>query len=68
MKNMTVKTIIEMIELVDDDTEVIIRSKDMHMLTRGNWYQDNILRWMEQKVECFTAQDDNKLYIDLKEV
>lgn len=52
--------------MVKDNTEIYIRDEDMNLLTRGNWYQDNVLDHMEDEIECFTWQDDNKLYIDVK--
>lgn len=62
---MKVNQIIET-DLIKDDTEVFIRGRNFHVLAHGNWYQDNILKYMDCEVECFTWQDDNKFYIDVK--
>lgn len=64
-ENMTLRKILEL-ELVDDNTKVWVRGSDLHLLTSGNWYQDNILEYMNSELECFTWQDDNNFYIDLK--
>lgn len=62
---MTLEKLYDM-ELVKDDTEIYIRDTDMNLLTSGNWYQDIVLDHMKDEIECFTWQDDNKLYIDVK--
>lgn len=63
-KNMTVKNIFDM-GLVDDSTEIFIRDEDFHVLGHGDWYQDNVLEYLNHNVESFTWQDDNKFYIDI---
>lgn len=63
---MTLEKISLTTELIDDNTIIYIRDADMHVIAFGNWYQDNILEHEEDEIECFTWQDDNKLYIDLK--
>lgn len=63
---MTLRKILEM-GLIADDTEVFIRDNDMHVIAHGNWFQDNVLEHMTDDVECFTWQDDNKFYVDLRE-
>lgn len=62
---MTISKIFE-VGLINDDTEVWIRDSEFHVLAHGNWYQDNILDYLESEVESFTWQDDNKFYIDVK--
>lgn len=62
---MTLEKIYEM-GLIKDNTEIYIRDKNMGVIARGNWYQDNVLDHMKDEIECFTWQDDNKLYIDVK--
>lgn len=62
---MTLEKIYDM-GLVEDDTEIVIRDSDFGLITRGNWYQDNVLDHMKDELESFTWQDDNKLYIDVK--
>lgn len=62
---MTVKKIFKL-GLINDDTEIYIRHSDMHTLAHGDWHQDNVLEYLDHIAECFTWQDDNKFYIDLK--
>lgn len=65
---MTVKEIFDL-DLINDNTEVRVRQQDgynLHLLAHGNWYQDNVLAYVEREVESFTWQDDNNFYIDLK--
>lgn len=66
---MTLSKIIEM-GLVKDDTKIYVRGYgDVPvLLTCGNWFQDNVLDYMDKEIESFTWQDDNKIYIDIKEV
>lgn len=52
--------------LIKNNTEIIIRDKDSHVVAQGNWYQDDILDYAYADIESFTWQDDNKLFIDLK--
>lgn len=53
-------------ELIKGDTEIYIRDKGMNLIAQGRWFQDNVLDHIEDEIECFTWQDDNKLYIDVK--
>ena len=46
---MTLEKLFDM-GLVKDNTEIYIRDEDMNLLTRGNWYQDNVLDHMEDAV------------------
>lgn len=62
---MTVKKILQL-GLINDSTEIYIRDSDMHVLAHGNWYQDNILAYQDHVVECFTWQDNDEFFIDLK--
>ena len=66
VKAMTVNKIFTELGLINDDTEVYIRDTDSHVLAHGNWYQDNVLRYLDNEVESFTWQDDNNFYIDIK--
>ena len=52
--------------LVNDDTEVWIRDPDLHVLAHGDWYQDNILEYLDHELESFTWQDDDNFYIDVR--
>ena len=51
---------------VNDDTEVWIRDPDLHVLAHGDWYQDNILEYLDHELESFTWQDDDNFYIDVR--
>lgn len=62
---MTVERIF-MSELIDDNTEVYIRDSYFNVLAHGNWYEDNVIRYHNNKVESFTWEDDNNFYIDIK--
>lgn len=53
-------------DLICDNTKVVIRDAEFHVLAVGNWYQDNILDFTEKEIESFTWQDDNKIYVDIK--
>ena len=62
---MTLKKNLE-IGLIDDSTIVWVRDPDMCVLAHGTWYQDDVLEYLHSELECFTWQDDNNFYIDLK--
>lgn len=62
---MTISKIYEM-KLINDDTEIMVRDSEFHVITQGNWYQDNILDYRNSEIESFTWQDNNKIFIDLK--
>ncbi len=51
--------------LINDETEIIVRDDDFHVVAHGNWYQDNVLDYMHCIVDAFTCQGDNKIYFDL---
>lgn len=61
---MTLEKLFEM-TLINDDTEIFIRDNDFNVLAHGNWYQDNVLDFLDAKIESFTWQDDDKIYIDI---
>ena len=63
---MTLKKVYDL-GLIDDNTVVWVRGADLHLITSGNWNQDNDHDYMLPDLECFTWQDDNNFYIDLKE-
>ena len=63
---MTVNQILK-IGLINDNTKVIIRDGQFQILSHGNWYQDEVLNFADYQVESFTWQDDNKVYIDVKQ-
>lgn len=69
---MKVKDIHEL-GLIEDSTEIWIRDFGefgMKVLAHGNWYQDNILSYLDYEVECFHWQDDgivgSTVYFDVK--
>lgn len=62
---MTAKNIFEM-ELIKDNTKVIIRDGEFHELARGRWHQDSVLEYADREVESFTWQDINRVQIGLK--
>ena len=33
----------------------------------GNWYQDSVLDFMGREIERFVWQENNKVYVDVKE-
>ena len=63
---MTVEKIFVKIDLIDDKTEVWIRDDVSHVIAHGNWYEDNVIRYLNNEVESFTWQSDNNFYIDIK--
>ena len=63
---MTLSKILEM-KLIMDNTEIFIRDTNFHVLGYGNWFQDEVLLYVHSEIESFTWQDDNKIFIDLKE-
>lgn len=67
---MTLEKIIET-GLVKDSTILTIRKYGeygMIVAAIGNWFQDNVLDYLNNEIESFTWQDDDYFYIDLKEV
>lgn len=64
---MKVEEILMMDQIVNDRTEIYIRDGEFNMLASGNWFNDNVLDHSDDEVECFSWQDDNKVYIDVKQ-
>ncbi len=52
--------------LVNDDTEIWVRDSDMRVLVHGDWNRELVLEYLDSELECFTWQDDDNFYIDLK--
>ncbi len=52
--------------LANDNTNVRIRDSSLHVVVYGNWYQDCILKYLDDKVESFTWQDNENLYVNVK--
>lgn len=64
---MKVKEIFERHPIKDDT--IIMICKDLMVVTRGNWYHDNLLGLLDLEVESYTwlhDKDDTGLYINLK--
>lgn len=53
-------------EFVDDKTIITIRNNHFEFLAKGNWYQDHILDYKAHKAEAFSWQDDNHIFITIK--
>lgn len=62
---MTLRKIFDL-GLINDDTEIWIRDLDSHVLAEGNWYQDDILKYLDHVLVSFTWQDDNNFYVNLE--
>lgn len=54
-------------DIINDDTTVIIRDDNFHVITSGNWYEDNILNYLNKEIEGFTWEKENIVYIDIVE-
>ncbi len=52
--------------LVNDDTEIWVRDSDMRVLVHGDWNRELVLEYLDSELECFTWQDDDNFFIDLK--
>ena len=62
---MTLRKIFDL-GLINDDTGIWIRNPDMCVLEYGGWNAENILKYLDRELECFTWQDDDNFYVDLK--
>lgn len=63
---MTVEKIFTEIGFIGDNTEVWIHDNALRLIAHGNWYEDNVIRYLDNEVESFTWEEDNNLYIDIK--
>lgn len=63
---MTVEKVFEIL-LLDDRTAVYIRDGDFHLLALGRWFESHVMSYSNFEVESFTWQDDNEVYIDVKQ-
>ena len=52
--------------LIEDNTMIAIRDGNFNVLAVGNWYQDNVLKYLNNEVESFTWQDNAEIYVDVK--
>ena len=62
---MTLRKIFDL-GLVNDDTEIWVRDSDMRVLVHGDWNWELVLEYLDSELECFTWQDDDNFFIDLK--
>ncbi|RKJ00486.1 hypothetical protein D7X87_22870 [bacterium D16-54] len=62
---MTLRKIFDL-GLVNDDTEIWVRDSDMRVLVHGDWNRELVLEYLDSELECFTWQDDDNFFIDLK--
>lgn len=63
--DMTLRNICEL-QIINDDTHIWVHDFHSNLLTDGNWYQDNILRYMGWQLKSFIWQDDNNFFVYLK--
>lgn len=62
---MTVKNLI-LNAIINDSTRIIIRQDvNFHVITSGNWYEDNVLNYLNKEIESFTWEKENIVYIDI---
>lgn len=61
---MKVEDVFLMLE-VDDCAEIIIW-EDYCIIAHGNWYQDDVLQYLNYMVESFTWQNGYSIYISIK--
>lgn len=65
---MTLENLIMIGNIIDDSTRIIIRCEDsFHVITSGNWYEDNVLNYLNKEIEGFTWEKENVIYIDVVE-
>lgn len=54
---MTLQSVLHLWYVVEDTTMVYLR-EGSNIIARGRWYQDNILRYMNHEVLCFTKNNE----------
>ena len=59
---MTVNQILK-IGLINDNIEVIIRDGDFQILSHGNWYQDEVLKFADYQVEVSPGRMTTKFIL-----
>lgn len=62
---MTLRKIFDL-GLINDDTEIWVRNLDMRVVVHGDWHRDLVLEYLDSELKCFTWQDDDNFYTDLK--
>lgn len=64
---MKVEEILMMDQIINDRTEIYIRDDNFNIVACGNWFNDEVLDHSDDEAESFSWQDDNIVYIYLKE-
>lgn len=62
---MTLNNLVEM-GLYTDETKIVVRSPDMHVLAIGYYYEDCVLKFMNEELGSFVWESEGRLIIDLK--
>lgn len=62
---MTLRKIFDL-GLVNGNTEIWVRDPDMCVLAHGDRERETVLEYLDSELECFTWQDDDNFYLDLK--
>ena len=62
---MTIERLIDL-GIINNTTEIYIRNMEFGLIAEGGWYQDSILEHLEDEIDSYTWQDDDKVYVDLK--
>ena len=62
---MTIERLIDL-GIINNTTEIYIRNMEFGLIAKGEWYQDSILEHLEDEIDSYTWQDDDKVYVDLK--
>lgn len=62
---MTVEKLVDL-GIINDTTENYIRDMNFGLITKGNWFQDNVLDRIKDEIDSFTWQNDNRVYVDMK--
>ncbi len=53
--------------IIDDNTQIIIRDTDSHVLAKGHWYEDHVLKYSEvgYTADSFTWESGDRVFIDV---
>lgn len=52
-------------DLVNDSTLIIVRDGNFNVLASGMWYHEDVLEYADAKIESFTYECDNRIYVDI---
>lgn len=61
---MTVERLVKS-EIVNDDTELILRGEENEILTKANRFADSVRFYYDKEISGFLWSDDNKILADL---